>query len=279
MADTFTSLLRWVLQTDQGNINQWGTIWNSAVSDLVDEAVAGFVNIPITLGDVTLAPQNGLTDNQRPMHLRFTGSPGGTRTITFPLISKIYVVGNLTSPPSNIIYTTPGSVEPIELTADQTPTILYCDGINNQLRTLGHNDGIVGAFDWALFGVTVLNGVVGDIAFDCFYTKQGPYASIVIPTHNVLAVSTNQYILRTDDVGGLPSVIQYTAGPTVQFPVTVVDNKTSEVKCYLTIPAGTGRDMQFFSADPTDVGSPGTVFTTNQDRDLESNMLVQYSTN
>ena len=110
MVDTFTALLRYVLQTDQGNINQWGTIWNSAVSDLVDESIAGFVNIPISLGDVTLLPQNGLTDNQRPMHLRFTGSPGGTRTVTFPLLSKIYVVGNLTSPASNIIYTTPGSI-------------------------------------------------------------------------------------------------------------------------------------------------------------------------
>jgi hypothetical protein len=278
MADTFTALLRWVLQTDLGNINQWGTIWNSAVSDLVDEAVAGFVNIPISLGDVTLAPQNGLTDNQRPMHLRFTGSPGGTRTVTFPLLSKIYVVGNLTSPPSNIIYTTPGSIFPIELTADQTPTILYCDGINNQLHTLGHNDGIVGAFDWRQLPVQLV-GDLGVTMFNAHYTRQGPYASIVIPVLSFLAIIPNTRILRTDDLGGLPAEIQYTAGPTVQFPVTIVDNKTTAIECYMTVPAGTGRDMQFFSADPTDVGSPGTVFTASQDFDVESDFMVQYSVN
>ncbi len=278
MVDTFTSLLRWVLQTDQGNINQWGTIWNSSDSDLMDEAIAGFVNIPISLGDVTLAPQNGLTDNQRPMHLRFTGSPGGTRTITFPFISKLYVVGNLTSPPSNIIYTTPGSIEPVELTADQTPTILFCDGINNKLHTLGHNDAIVGAFDWRIMTCTVV-GDTGGLVVNAHYTKQGQYASIVIPAISILANSQNTFIVRTDDLGGLPEEIQYTAGPTVSFPVTVIDNKTTAIQCYMTVPAGTGRDMQFFSADPTDVGSPGTVFTMTQDRDLESDFMVQYSVN
>jgi len=278
MADTFTALLRYILQTDLGNINQWGTIWNSADSDLMDESIAGFVNIPISLGDVTLAPQNGLTDNQRPMHLRFTGSPGGTRTITFPLISAIYVVGNLTSPASNIIYTTPGSIFPVELTQDQTPTILYCDGVNNRLHTLGHNDAIVGAFDWVQLPFTV----VGDgaaTAFNAHYTKQGQYASIVLPVISLLAVGNTTFICRTDDIGGLPTEIQYTAGPTVQFPVTVIDNKTTAIQCYMTVPAGTGRDMQFFSADPTDVGSPGTVFTSGQDRDVESNFMVQYSVN
>jgi len=278
MVDTFTSLLRYVLQTDQGNINQWGTIWNSADTDLMDESIAGFVNIPISLGDVTLLPQNGLTDNQRPMHLRFTGSPGGTRTITFPLLSKLYVVGNLTSPPSNIIYTTSGSIFPVELTADQTPTILFCDGINNRLHTLGHNDGIVGAFDWAQLPCEVF-GDVGTQAITCHYTKQGQYASIVIPAHSISQVTQTTYIVRTDDVGGLPVEIQYTAGPTVSFPVTVIDNKTTAIQAYMTVPAGTGRDMQFFSADPTDVGSPGTVFTMNQDRDLESDFMVQYSVN
>ena len=277
MADTFTALLRWVLQTDQGNINQWGTIWNSAVSDLVDESIAGFVNIPISLGDVTLAPQNGLTDNQRPMHLRFTGSPGGTRTITFPLLSKIYVVGNLTSPASNIIYTTPGSISPVELTQDQTPTILYCDGINNKLHLLGHNDGIRPADDWAQLPCEVL-GDIGTAAVICHWAKQGQFASIVIPAINVLAVTLTTFIVRTDDVGGLPTEIQY-SGQAVSFPVTVIDNKTTAIQCYMTVPSGTGRDMQFFSADPTDVGSPGTVFTMNQDRDLESDFMVQYSVN
>lgn len=277
MADTFTSLLRWVLQTDQGNINQWGTIWNSADSDLMDEAVAGFVNIPISLGDVTLAPQNGLTDNQRPMHLRFTGSPGGTRTITFPLISKIYVVGNLTSPASNIIYTTPGSIEPIELTQDQTPTLLFCDGVNNKLHTLGHNDGIVGAFDWVQLPCQIV-GDPGVVVFNCHYTKQGQYASIVIPSQTKLSIIGTTRIIRTEDLGGLPTEIQY-AGQVVEFPITVIDNKTTAFQCYLTVPSGTGRDMQFFSADPTDVGSPGTVFTPGQDFDMESDFMVQYSVN
>ncbi len=277
MVDTFTALLRYVLQTDQGNINQWGTIWNSAVSDLVDESIAGFVNIPISLGDVTLLPQNGLTDNQRPMHLRFTGSPGGTRTVTFPLLSKIYVVGNLTSPASNIIYTTPGSISPVELTADQTPTILYCDGVNNKLHLLGHGDAIRPADDWAQLPCEVVGDVV-TTAITCHWAKQGQFASIVIPAHSILQVTATTYIVRTDDVGGLPTEIQY-AGQTVQFPVTVIDNKATAIQCYMTVPSGTGRDMQFFSADPTDVGAPGTVFTMNQDRDLESDFMVQYSVN
>ena len=51
MADTFTPLLRFIMQESLQNDNQWGGIFNSALTDLVDEALSGKQLVDLTFGD------------------------------------------------------------------------------------------------------------------------------------------------------------------------------------------------------------------------------------
>lgn len=98
MADSFTTSLRLLKQSDQGNVNIWGKNYNEAVIDLAEEAAAGKADVDVTLGNVTLTLNNGSTDTSRPRFLRITGVPGSTRTVTVPALHHCYIVSNLTSP-------------------------------------------------------------------------------------------------------------------------------------------------------------------------------------
>ncbi len=99
MADTFTSLLRLVLQETGGNQNIWGTINNASAIALLEDAVAARLDLDVTpaTDPVTLTSQNGDVDQSRNAIIAITGAPGGTRTIIVPSTSKLYIISNETA--------------------------------------------------------------------------------------------------------------------------------------------------------------------------------------
>ncbi len=99
MADTFTSLLRLVLQETGGNQNVWGDINNASAIDLLEDAIAARLDLDVTpaTDPVTLTANNGADDQARNMVIALTGVPGGTRTIIVPSTSKLYIISNETA--------------------------------------------------------------------------------------------------------------------------------------------------------------------------------------
>ena len=100
MADTFTSLLRLVLQETGGNQNIWGDINNASAIDLLEDAIAARLDLDVTpaIDPVTLFSLNGDVDQSRNAIIALTGNPGSTRAIIVPSTSKLYIVSNETSP-------------------------------------------------------------------------------------------------------------------------------------------------------------------------------------
>ena len=178
MADTYTALLRLIKQEDQGNINQWGRIFNSAVIDLLEESIAGKVQVDLTFGDVSLTALNGLSDQSRPMFIEFTGNPGTTRTVTLPLLTKMYGVANNTNPAQTIKFVTAGSSNEINLTQAESPTILCVDSVNDELFTLSRSDALTPAGAWVQTDVYEEN-VAGALAL-CRYIIEGDFVTIDI---------------------------------------------------------------------------------------------------
>ena len=99
MADTFTSLLRLVLQETGGNQNVWGDINNASAIDLLEDSIAARLDLDVTpaIDPVTLTTQNGADDQARNMSIALTGVPGGTRDIIVPSTSKLYIISNETA--------------------------------------------------------------------------------------------------------------------------------------------------------------------------------------
>jgi len=94
MANSYTQL-GFVKQADGENIGSWGDVLNDQLIDLLDDAIGGYVEVSVASGNVTLAFADGTADNNgRHAVIKFTGSPGTSRTITFPNKQKTYYINN-----------------------------------------------------------------------------------------------------------------------------------------------------------------------------------------
>lgn len=96
MSSAYTALLQYVLPATGEDLNTWGNLINSSLTQLVEDSVAGYATQDVTSSDWTLTVVNGATDQARMAILIATGTPGTTRYIYAPKQSKLYGVINLT---------------------------------------------------------------------------------------------------------------------------------------------------------------------------------------
>jgi hypothetical protein len=99
MADTFTSLLRLVLQETGGNQNVWGDINNASAIDLLEDAIAARLSLDVTPAgtDKILTTSNGSDDQARNSVIALTGVPGEAKNIIVPSTAKLYIISNETA--------------------------------------------------------------------------------------------------------------------------------------------------------------------------------------
>jgi len=103
----------------------WGQTTNTNW-ELVEEMVAGVVSIALTATTYTLTTSNGATSDGRHAVIVFTGSPGGTCTVTVSPndMQKVYFIKNSSDQDVTL---TQGSGTNVTVTSGDTK-ILYCDG-------------------------------------------------------------------------------------------------------------------------------------------------------
>ena len=125
MANAYTQL-GFVKQADGENIGTWGDVLNEQLIDLLDDAIGGYVEVSVASGNVTLAFADGTADNNgRHAVIKFTGSPGASRTITFPNKQKTYYIINGSD--DSVVCTSGTGAQTVTLLTGQKD-IIYVDG-------------------------------------------------------------------------------------------------------------------------------------------------------
>lgn len=95
MASSYTTLLGLILPVTGELTNTWGSAVNSSLSQLIEDSIAGSVSQSVTSADWTLTTTAGGVSNQARLAILIaTGTPGTTRYIYAPQLSKMYVVVN-----------------------------------------------------------------------------------------------------------------------------------------------------------------------------------------
>jgi hypothetical protein len=92
----FSPLLGLALPTTGDLSGTWGTVVNTAITDLIDSAIAGTTTLS-TDANVTLSTTNGAANQAREAILLCTGARTSIKTITAPAQSKTYIIINATS--------------------------------------------------------------------------------------------------------------------------------------------------------------------------------------
>jgi hypothetical protein len=128
MPSTYSSNLRIQLIASGEQANQWGITTNTNLGTLIEQAIAGLASIDVTAGNVTLTALNGVSDQSRQMVLSITGTPGVSRQILAPAVSKVYVVANDSDSDVEIITTAVGS-SGVTVTSG-IATMVYSDGVD-----------------------------------------------------------------------------------------------------------------------------------------------------
>ena len=125
MANAYTQL-GFVKQADGENIGSWGDVLNEQLIDLLDDAIGGYVEVSVASGNVTLAFADVTADNNgRHAVIKFTGSPGTTRTVTFPNKQKTYYINNGSD--GSVICTAGTGAATVTIPTSKK-TIIYVDG-------------------------------------------------------------------------------------------------------------------------------------------------------
>src|SRR5689334_14373452 len=94
MADAFTTRKRFEKPEVGANEDTWGTELNDNCIAMIDEAIGGLVSVSLTAGNVTLSTNNGTADEARNPVILLTGTPGTTRTVTFPDVEDNHWIVN-----------------------------------------------------------------------------------------------------------------------------------------------------------------------------------------
>lgn len=224
---SYSNLLRLTLQDVGENPDVWGTVLNTGVFEMLEDAISGMATFSVTSGDVTLTTVNGATDQARCMILVVTGAPGVARNIIVPNLTKTYFVNNTTTGGFTItIKTAAGSG--FALPANK-PTWVYCDGTN----VLGSNHAATA--DSATNVTTTVGGIAiaqyGRRDFPASWQK-GQSSEIEILTDAATVAidlfESNKFRLVTTDAVGATRVLGNPTNPLSgqSFEVQVVQSAT-----------------------------------------------------
>ena len=110
----------------------WGTTINNELTDLVNEAVSGYVSVAMSDADYTAFSSDGFTNgasaNARNAAIKMTGTLTGNKNVQVPAVEKVYIFINGTGGGFAITVKTPsGSGIAIP---NGKAALLLCDGAN-----------------------------------------------------------------------------------------------------------------------------------------------------
>lgn len=122
MSSDYTPNLRLTLQGSGDNPNTWGDITNEQVIDLIEEAIAGVVQVNCTGSsniNIATTTQNGATDQARNAVLQLVGTIGADIQLIVPSVQKLYVVDCQWSGPYTITIIPAGGLTGFEMSSGQ----------------------------------------------------------------------------------------------------------------------------------------------------------------
>lgn len=145
MPSSYTTLLGFVQPTTGELTNQWGTVVNNQLTQLVEDSIAQYSTASVTAGDWTLTTTGAGQANQaRTAILIVTGTPGTTRYVTAPKQSKQYVVINNCD---SLIYLRGGPTSPtagVFILPGQSALCAWDNTVSDFVKVAGGSGGATG---------------------------------------------------------------------------------------------------------------------------------------
>ncbi len=138
MASTFSNTGLELIATGEQS-GTWGTTTNENW-ELIEEAVDGVVSVALSATTATLVTSDGVSSTGRHKVVNFTGTPGGTCTVTITPndMQKVYLIRNSSD---QTVTLTQGSGGNVNVATGKTK-IVYCDGAGAGAAVIDFSNGL-----------------------------------------------------------------------------------------------------------------------------------------
>jgi microcystin-dependent protein len=192
MPSTFSPDLRIELMANGGNTGTWGTITNTNLGTLIEDAISGLASVSITSAAQALTVQDGAADQARCAAFDLTTTTTAAFSAFVPPVTKLYVVKNSSIYTATVYASTvSGNTTPagtgVAIPAGRTVAI-RCDGTNivDQLNYISSNLTVAGN-----------QAVTGTLAVTGTSTFTGSAAFSGVPTAPTASAGTNTTQIAT----------------------------------------------------------------------------------
>lgn len=231
MASTYSDKLRLELMATGEKSGEWGSVTNTNLGTLLEEAIAGVYTVTMTSdADYTLTSLNGASDEARQAVLVVESAVSltATRNLLIPQKDKVYIVKNNTSGGRLLVVkTTVGTG--VTLTSGDTQ-ILYCDGTNvysgvDSLPTGTTIDGAAILTTTAAQTVsnkTIQQSTVDETVIGGVTPAAGTFTTLTVndsTTLNGTTIPANKTLVTTDDTQSLSNKTLSNGGGSAPFSV------------------------------------------------------------
>ena len=159
MTTAYTSLLGLALPVTGELSGTWGDTVNTAITSLLDTAVAGTTSIT-TDADVTLTTTTGASNQARQAIILWNPASGTTtRNITAPAQSKIYTVINASGGTQSIVIRGAGPTTGVTIAKGESATVAWN---GSDFVKVGSSGGAITFTDLTVTGNTILGDAAAD---------------------------------------------------------------------------------------------------------------------
>jgi hypothetical protein len=159
MTTAYTSLLGLALPVTGELSGTWGDTVNTAITSLLDTAVAGTTSIT-TDADITLTTTTGASNQARQAIILWNPASGTvTRNITAPAQSKIYTVINASGGTQSIVIRGVGPTTGVTIAKGESATVAWN---GSDFVKVGSSGGAITFTDLTVTGNTILGDAAAD---------------------------------------------------------------------------------------------------------------------
>jgi hypothetical protein len=279
----YIPLLGLALPTTGDLVGIWGTTVNTALTSLLDTAIAGTTTLTSD-ADVTLTDTDGASNQARSAIINWTASGTVTRNITAPAVSKVYIVFNNTGSTQSIVIRGAGPTTGVTVVAGDQAMVAWNGsdfekvgggnpaGSNTQIQfNNAGNFGAAAGLTWNGTTMTATNLSAGSLTLTTtpLAIASGGTGGAATPSLGGVVYGTGSaYAVTVAGTSGKVLTSNGAAAPTWEDPATpskasgaLLVNTTTVSESYV-LPAGSNA----FSVGPITIADTYTVTVSSGQR-------------
>ena len=132
----YTSRIKMNKQATGANANTWGSVLNSEVFSLADQAIAGYTSVSVDVdGPIILSVEDGAVSRGRNKIIELKGTLTSAKALEVPAASREYTIINSSSGSFSCTFKVTGGGDSGTAVNQGIATKLYCNGTSVNLAT------------------------------------------------------------------------------------------------------------------------------------------------